>query len=64
MPQKPQTLRRCGAGRIGRSQDERLGLVLFARSQLADAFDRPAERELRTAETFDEVPAPDRKSTV
>src|SRR3954470_19021394 len=42
---------------IGRGEHERLGVVAFARAQLAQPLDRAAERELRAAEPLDEVAA-------
>src|SRR5262245_61934420 len=41
-------------GRVGRREHQRLG-VLPALAQLAEALDRASERELGTAEPFDEV---------
>ena len=48
-----------GLRRIGRGEHERLGLVAAPRRpELTKPLDRTWQRELRTAETFDEVPAP------
>src|SRR6266550_4848822 len=45
-------------GRVRRREHERLLLVVLARTQLPDALDGAAERELCAAEPFDEVAAP------
>ena len=43
--------------RIGRREHERVGLVVFLRTQLAQPLDRAGQRELRAAEALDEVAA-------
>ena len=48
-----------GLGRVGRGKNERRGVrVALASPQLAQPLDRPRQRELRPAETLDEVAAP------
>src|SRR6184192_583952 len=43
---------------IGGGEDERLRLLALLRTQLAQTLDRAGERELRAAESLDEVAAP------
>src|SRR6266545_1757019 len=47
-----------GLRRVGRSDHERLGLLALLGPKLAEPLDGAAERELRAAETFDEVATP------
>ena len=55
-PLRPREHGAVRLGRIGGRKDERVRLLL--RTQLAQPLDRTWERELRTAETLDEIAAP------
>src|SRR5207253_5330962 len=57
---RPRQHRAVRLRRIGCRQHERLRLVTVLRAELAQPLDRTAERELRAAETLDEVAAPAR----
>src|SRR5439155_9543832 len=46
-----------GLGGVGRGQDQRLRRLAVPQTELAQPFDGAAERELRPAETLDEVAA-------
>src|SRR5439155_25386762 len=54
-PRQRGSVRLCG---VGGSQHERLGFLSLAGTELAQALDRAAERELRSAQALDEVAAP------
>src|SRR4051794_5901602 len=53
-PRQRGSVRLCG---VGGGEDERLRLLPVLRPELAQTLDGAAERELRTAEAFDEVAA-------
>ena len=53
-PRQRRAVRLC---RIGCGEHERLGLLVLARAELAQALDRAGQRELRAAEPLDEVAA-------
>src|SRR6266511_2434106 len=56
-PLRPRQRGAVGLRRVGRREHERFGLLVLSRSQFAQPLDRSRKRELRAAETLDEVAA-------
>ena len=57
-PLRPRKRGAVRLGRVGRCEHERLRLLRVTGAKLAESLDRTPERELRTAQTFDEVAPP------